>query len=56
MLVICPFNQLTKTADYLAEQITKIENGERFELLCETGGKGLPLVAWRLKKEEKFDG
>jgi len=46
---------LTNTADYLAEEIVKIDGGEKFELLCETSGKGLPLVAWRLKKEQKYD-
>jgi len=46
---------LTMTADYLAEEILKIGGGQRFELLSEMNGKGLPLVAWRFKGQEKYD-
>lgn len=46
---------LTKTADYLGQEILKLGGGDRFELLSESGGKGLPLVAWRFKNEEKYD-
>lgn len=45
---------LTKTADFLGNEIVKL-GGDRFELLSEQGGKGLPLVAWRFKNAEKFD-
>lgn len=48
--------QLTSTADYLAEEILKIGDGQRFELLSDINGKGLPLVAWRFKGQEKYDG
>jgi hypothetical protein len=47
---------LTATADYLAEQVLSIKDGELFELLSDIGGAGLPLVAWKLKKELKYDG
>ncbi|KAF8323750.1 glutamate decarboxylase [Clavulina sp. PMI_390] len=46
---------LTRTADYLADEILKIGGGNRFELLSEKSGKGLPLVAWRFKGQEKYD-
>lgn len=46
---------LTSTADYLAEEILKIDDGKRFTLLSEVNGAGLPLVAWRLTEEGKYD-
>jgi len=46
---------LTSTADFLAQEIVNFDQGERFELLSEINGAGLPLVAWRLKKEGKYD-
>jgi len=46
---------LTANADYLANEIIAIQNGELFELLSEGNGMGLPLVAWKLKKELKYD-
>ena len=49
-------SQLTATADYLARQIVAIKNGELFELLSDGNGNGLPLVAWKLKGEQKYDG
>ena len=54
--LIYPVPQLTATADYLANEIIAIQNGELFELLSEGNGMGLPLVAWKLKKELKYDG
>jgi glutamate decarboxylase len=47
---------LTSTADFLAEEILKIGDGQRFEIISQGGGKGLPLVAWKLKKAGKYDG
>jgi hypothetical protein len=51
---------LTRTSDWLADQIASIENdkGEaKFELMGNNlGGKGLPLVAWHLKNKEQYDG
>jgi glutamate/tyrosine decarboxylase-like PLP-dependent enzyme len=47
---------LTNTADFLAESIAAIGGGEKFVLMSKTGGDGLPLVAWRLKNEEVYDG
>lgn len=51
---------VTTTSDWLAEKIAKIEDAEgdiKFEILGNNlEGKGLPLVAWRLKKQEKYDG
>ena len=32
-----------------------MDDGKRFAILSETEGKGLPLVAWKLKDEGKFD-
>jgi hypothetical protein len=48
--------QLTATADFLAQEILDIDQGERFELLSEINGAGLPLVAWKLKNLGKYDG
>ncbi|GAA94862.1 uncharacterized protein L969DRAFT_612354 [Mixia osmundae IAM 14324] len=45
----------TNTSDYLAEQIIKMGGGKLFELMCETGGNSLPLVAWRLVGEHAYD-
>lgn len=51
---------LTKTSDWLADQISKIHDSNdkvKFKLLGDNlGGKGLPLVAWRLKDKETYDG
>lgn len=47
---------LTKTADFLAESIAAIGDGEKFVLMSKSGGDGLPLVAWRLKNKEAYDG
>lgn len=51
---------LTSTSDWLAEKIAAIEDSKgdvKFEILGDNlGGKGLPLVAWRLKKKEEYDG
>lgn len=46
---------LTTIADTLADGISKINNGELFEIISDGGGKGLPLVAFKLKKELKYD-
>ncbi|KAI8335779.1 glutamate decarboxylase [Chlamydoabsidia padenii] len=43
---------LTKTADHLAECLLK---SGRFKILSEGGGKGLPLVAFRLTGEQHLD-
>ena len=48
--------QLTDTADFLAQEIVEIDHGDRFELLSDGKGAGLPLVAWKLKREGKYDG
>jgi hypothetical protein len=50
---------VTRTSDWLAKQIASIgdEKGAKFELMGNNlGGKGLPLVAWHLKKKEEYDG
>ena len=44
---------LTDRADYLADSI--VATG-RFKLLSKTRGNGLPLVIWRLKSEDRYDG
>jgi len=50
---------LTNTSDWLAQQISEIKdvNGKiKFHLLGDNlGGKGLPLVAWKLKDQEDYD-
>jgi len=46
---------LVATSDYFAEQVLKIGGGEKFALLSEINGKGLPLIAWRLKNKEVYD-
>ncbi|KAI8097851.1 glutamate decarboxylase [Gilbertella persicaria] len=43
---------LTDTADHLSERL--LSTG-RFEILSETNGRGLPLVAFRLKGEQHYD-
>lgn len=51
---------LTTTSDWLAEKIASVEDVQgniKFETLGDNlGGKGLPLVAWRLKQPENYDG
>ena len=42
---------LIHTSDYLAKEVVDIGEGKLFELMSDTGGKGLPLVAWRIKKD-----
>lgn len=42
-------SNLTEIADKLADQIMAMGDGEKFVLLSETSGRGLPLIAWRLK-------
>lgn len=53
-------NNLTTTSDWLAHEISEVKgvNGEKkFKLLGDNlGGKGLPLVAWHLAKDEHYDG
>ncbi|KZO97148.1 glutamate decarboxylase [Calocera viscosa TUFC12733] len=46
---------LQKTADYLAEQVVRIADGNMFELMCAMEGQGLPLVAWRIKANKHYD-
>jgi len=49
---------LTNTSGWLARQISEVqvEGKLKFQLLGDNlGGKGLPLVAWRLKEKEKYD-
>lgn len=51
---------LTTTSDWLAHEIAEVKgiNGQnKFKLLGDNlGGKGLPLVAWHLNGEDKYDG
>jgi hypothetical protein len=51
---------LTTTSDWLAEKIASIQDAQgktKFEILGDNlGGKGLPLVAWKLKNLESYDG
>lgn len=49
-------SNLTAIATNLGEEILKIADGEKFELLSNKGIDGLPLVAWKLKKKELYDG
>jgi glutamate decarboxylase len=49
------FDNLTAISDYVADEVLKIGDG-MFELLSETKGKGLPLVAWRIKTDKPYDG
>lgn len=42
---------LTETADYLSDYVAKYDGGKLFEMISETEGRGLPLVAWQLKKD-----
>lgn len=43
---------LTATADHLTERLVKTG---RFEIMSETGGRGLPLVAFRLKEKHAYN-
>lgn len=43
---------LTDTADHLAD---KLKNTGRFEIMSEGGGRGLPLVAFRLKEKHIYN-
>jgi hypothetical protein len=51
---------LTNTSDWLAGEIAEIEDSKgkvKFEILGDNrAGKGLPLVAWRLKEQQEYDG
>jgi glutamate decarboxylase len=51
---------LTATSDWLAEMIASIVDAQgkiKFQPLGDNlGGKGLPLVAWKLKNKEPYDG
>jgi len=42
-------SNLIETSDYLAKTVKEIDGGRRFQLMSETNGRGLPLVAWQLK-------
>ncbi|GAA5839119.1 hypothetical protein JCM5353_007717 [Sporobolomyces roseus] len=42
---------LTSTAAWLASEVDKIDDGNLFEIMSADSKKGLPLVAWRIKKE-----
>lgn len=44
-------HNLTETADHLSKVIADFDGGKRFEIISETGGKGLPLVAWKIRPE-----
>lgn len=43
---------LVSNADYLAQELEKMGI---FTILSERGGKGVPLVAFKLTKEHQFD-
>lgn len=43
---------LTATADYLSQ---RLEHTGRFIIMSETGGRGLPLVAFRLKEKHAYN-
>ena len=43
---------LVAISDYISEQLV---DSDRFVLMSETGGKGLPLIAFRLKKKAHYD-
>ncbi|GAA5909619.1 hypothetical protein JCM5296_002371 [Sporobolomyces johnsonii] len=43
---------LTSTADFLAEEVMKLNGGDFFEILSDGQGQGLPLVAWRIVKAD----
>lgn len=47
---------LTSRADFLASTIMAMSGGQKFVLLSKTAGNGLPLVTWRLKNRESYDG
>jgi len=44
-------HNLTDTADYLTEAIAKMNSGQLFHIISESGGRGLPLVAWQIKDQ-----
>lgn len=41
---------LTETADYLSNYINNYQDGKLFQMISETEGRGLPLVAWQIKE------
>lgn len=45
---------ITETADFLAAAIANFPNN-KFTILSEGEGKGLPLVAWKLTNKEDYD-
>ena len=49
-------NTLTETADYLSQTVSEFDGGKRFRIISQSGGKGLPLVAWQLiDTQSKWD-
>ncbi|KAK4698997.1 glutamate decarboxylase, partial [Phenoliferia sp. Uapishka_3] len=48
-------NNLTSIADGLAKSVVEMGDGKLFTIISEGGGKGLPLVAWRLTEKKKYD-
>jgi len=48
-------SNLTTISDYISKTIDEMDDGKRFTILSQTQGHGLPLVAWKLKDESKFD-
>lgn len=42
---------LTETADYLSDYVKNHSGGKLFQMISETEGRGLPLVAWQLQKD-----
>lgn len=44
-------DNLTNTAAWLADKIANFDGGELFEIESAEPKKGLPLVAWRIKKK-----
>ncbi|GAA5931001.1 uncharacterized protein JCM15063_002518 [Sporobolomyces koalae] len=44
-------DNLTNTAAWLAQEVAKVGGGDLFEIMSAERKKGLPLVAWRISKE-----
>lgn len=45
-------SNVTNTADYVAEELTKTG---RFTIISQGGGKGLPLIAFKMKDKKHYD-
>jgi glutamate decarboxylase len=47
---------LTSIADFLTDAVLRMSGGAKFIIMSKGKGEGLPVVAWRLREKEYYDG